>query len=69
MSLATQKQLAKGYEARDMQYAGRGKIMQLEAVVLQKPSEEWMDWKSDASYQIGDKAHSLPPDGLGKFSA
>ena len=52
-----------------MQYRGRSEVMQLKAIIFQKPSEEWMDWKSDASYQIGDEAHSLPPDGLGKSSA
>ena len=39
--------------------------MQLKAIILQKPSEEWVDWKSDASYQIGDVAHSLPPGRIG----
>ena len=34
--------------------------MQLEAVVLQKPPEEWVNWKSHAPQQIGDEAHSLP---------
>ena len=43
--------------------------MQLKAIIFQKPSEERVDWKSDASYQIGDLAHSLPPDGLGESSA
>ena len=42
--------------------------MQLKAIILQKPSEERVDWKSDASYQIRDEAHSLPPDGLGESS-
>ena len=28
-----------------------------------------MDWKSDASQQIGNKAYPLPLDGLGNFSA
>ena len=35
--------------------------MQLKAIIFQKPSEERVDWKSDASYQIEDEAHSLPP--------
>lgn len=52
-----------------MQDGGRCKVVQLEAIVLQKPSEEWMDWKSDASQQIGNKAYSSPLDGLGNFSA
>ena len=43
--------------------------MQLEAVVLQEPAEERMDWKSEASQQVRDKAYSLPLDGLGKLSA
>ena len=37
MSLAAQKQLAKGYEARDMQYGGRREVVQLEAIELHKP--------------------------------
>ena len=43
--------------------------MQLEAVILQEPAEEWMDWKSEAPQQVRDKAYSLPLDGLGKLSA
>ena len=35
MSFAAQKQLAKGYVASDMQYGGRGEVVQLEAVELQ----------------------------------
>ena len=42
--------------------------MQLEAVILQEPVVEWMDWKSEAPQQIRDKASSLPLDGLGKLS-
>ena len=49
MSLDAQKQLAKGYEARNMQYGGRHKVVQLEAVKLQEPAKEWVDWKPDAS--------------------
>ena len=50
MSLSTQKQLAEGYKARDMQYGGRRKIVQLEAVELQEPLEKRMNWKSEPSY-------------------
>ena len=49
MSLNTQEQLAEGYGARDMQYGGRREIVQLEAVELQKPAEEWVYWKPDTS--------------------
>ena len=66
MSLAAQKQLAKGYEARDMQYGGRCEVVQLEAIELQKPSEKWMDWESEPYYQIRDKAHPLSFGGIGK---
>ena len=65
MSLNTQKQLAEGYEARDMQYGGRRKIVQLEAVELQEPPEKQMDWKSEPSYQIRDKAYPLSFGGIG----
>ena len=37
MSLNTQKQFAKGYEAHDMQYGGGRKVVQLEAIELQEP--------------------------------
>ena len=60
MSLTAQKQLAKGYESRDMQHGGRRKVMQLEAVELQEPPVKQMNWKSEPSYQIRDKAYSLP---------
>ena len=43
--------------------------MQLEAVVLQEPAEEQMDWKSESPQQVRDKAYPLPLDGLGKLSA
>ena len=59
MSLAAQKQLAKGYEARDMQYGGRREVVQLEAIELQEPPEKRMYWKSESSYQIRDKAYPL----------
>ena len=34
--------------------------MQLEAVELQEPAEEWVDWKPESSQQIWDKAYPLP---------
>src|SRR3954471_13871042 len=64
MSLAAQKQLAKGYEARDMQYGGRRKVVQMEAVELQKPPEKRMNWESEPSYQIRDKAYPLSFGGI-----
>ena len=48
MSFTAQKKLAEGNVACDMQYGGWGKVMQLEAVELQEPAEERMDWKSDS---------------------
>ena len=66
MSLAAQKQLAKGYEARDMQYGGRREVVQLEAIELQEPPEKRMNWKSEPSYQIRDKAYPLSLGGIGK---
>ena len=33
--------------------------MQLEAVELQEPVEERMDWKSEPSQQVGDEAYPL----------
>ena len=65
MSLTSQKQLAKGYEARDMQYGGRREVVQLEAIELQEPPEKWMNWKSEPSYQIRDKAYPLSFGGIG----
>ena len=50
MGLNAQKQLAKGHEARYMQDGGRRKVVQLEAVELQKPPEKLMDWKSESSH-------------------
>ena len=35
--------------ARNVQYGGGGKTMQLETVELQEPAEEWVDWKPDSS--------------------
>ena len=49
MSSAAQEQFPEGNVARNVQYGGRSKIMQLEAVELQEPTEEWVDWKPDAS--------------------
>ena len=43
------------------------KVVQLEAIVLQKPPKERMDWKSDASQQIGNKAYSFPPGWVGEL--
>ena len=65
MSFTAQKQLAKGYESRDMQQGGRRKIVQLEAIELQEPPEKRMNWKSEPSYQIRDKAYPLSFGGAG----
>ena len=65
MSLTAQKQLAKGYKARDMQYGGRRKVVQLEAVELQERPEKRMNWKPEPSYQIRDKAYPLSHRGIG----
>ena len=65
MSLDAQKQLAKGHEARNMQNGGRRKVVQLEAVELQEPPEKRMNWKSEPSYQIRDKAYPLSFGGAG----
>ena len=65
MSLNAQKQLAKGHEARNMQNGGRRKVVQLEAVELQEPPEKRMNWKSEPSYQIRDKAYPLSFGGAG----
>ena len=65
MSLDAQKQLAKGHEARNMQDGGRREVVQLEAVELQEPPEKRMNWKSEPSYQIRDKAYPLSFGGAG----
>ena len=65
MRLDAQKQLAKGYEARNMQYGGRRKVVQLEAIELQDPPKKRMNWKSEPSYQIRDKAYTLSFGGAG----
>ena len=49
-----------------MQYGGRSEVMQLEAVILQEPAEERMDWKSEAPQQVRDKAYSLSPGWVGE---
>ena len=49
MGLNTQEQLAEGHEARDVQNGGGRKVMQLEAIELQEPAEERMNWKSKPS--------------------
>ena len=66
MSLTALKQLAKGYESRDMQHGGRRKVVQLEAVELQEPPEKRMNWKSEPSYEMRDKAYPLSLGGIGK---
>ena len=60
MSFTAQEQLAKGDVAGDMQNGSRGEIMQLEAIELQEPVKEWMDWKSKSPRQERDKAYPLP---------
>ena len=65
MGLDAQKQLAKGHKAHDMQNGGRRKVVQLEAIELQEPSEKRMNWKSEPSYQIKDKAYPLSFGGIG----
>ena len=49
MGLTTQESLTKSNVTRDVQDGGRSEIVQLEAIILQKSSEERVDWKSDAS--------------------
>ena len=41
--------------------------MQLEAIILQKPSEEWVNWKPHAPQQIGDEAHSFSRRQIGEI--
>ena len=65
MSLTAQKQLSKGYESRNMQQGGRRKVVQLEAIELQKPPEKRTNWESEPSYQIRDKAYPLSLGGIG----
>ena len=40
--------------------------MQLEAIELQEPAEERMDWKSKSPQQVRDKAYPLSLGGIGK---
>ena len=40
--------------------------MQLEAIELQEPAEERMDWKSKSPQQERDKAYPLPLGRVGK---
>ena len=49
MGLTTQEQLTKSNATRDFEDGGGSEVVQLEAIILQKPSEEWMNWKSDTS--------------------
>ena len=69
MGLAAQEQLTKSNVTHNVQDGGRSEIVQLKAIILQQPSEERMDWKSDASQQVGNEEYSFPLDGLGQFSA
>ena len=48
-----------------MQYGGRREVVQLEAIELQEPPEKRMNWKSEPSYQIRDKAYPLSFGGIG----
>ena len=65
MSLDAQEQFAKGHEARYVQNGGRCKVVKLESVELQEPPEKRINWKSEPSYQIRDKAHPLSFGGAG----
>ena len=67
MGLAAQEELAKSDVTRNVQDGGWGKIVQLEAIILQKPSEEWVNWKSHAPQQIGDEAHSFSHRRIGEI--
>ena len=49
-----------------MQHGDRGEVVQLEAVELQEPPEKRMNWKSEPSYPIRDKAYPLSFGGIGK---
>ena len=50
-----------------MQDGGWGKIVQLEAIILQKPSEKWVNGKSHAPRQIEDEAHSFSRRRIGEI--
>ena len=65
MGLDAQEQLAKSYKARDVQNGGRCEVVKLESVELQEPPEKRMNWKSEPSYQIRDKAYLLSLRGIG----
>ena len=67
MGLTAQEQLAKSNKTRDVQDGGRSEVVQLEAVILQESSEERVDWKPDASQQVGCEAHPFPPSWIGEF--
>ena len=41
--------------------------MQLEAVILQETTEERVDWKPDASQQVGYEAYPFPPIWIGEI--
>jgi len=49
-----------------MHQRSRRKVVQLEAIELQKPPEKRMNWESEPSYQIRDKAYPLPHGWVGK---
>ena len=66
MGLDAQEQLAKSYKARDVQNGGRREVVKLESIELQEPLEKRMNWKSERSYQIRDKANPLSLGGIGK---
>jgi hypothetical protein len=59
MCLAPQEHLAESYEARDMKDRPWGKVMELDPVECQKPSQEWVDGKSEPSQEERDEAHVL----------
>ena len=50
MGLDAQEQLAKSYEACNVQNGGGRKVMKLESVELQKPPEKRMYGKSEPPY-------------------
>ena len=50
MGLDAQEQLAKSYKARDVQNGGRCKVVKLESIELQEPSEKRMYGKSESPY-------------------
>ena len=49
MSLDAEEKFTSSNVTRNVQNRGWSEIVQLEAVVFQKPSEERMDWKSNTS--------------------